>query len=224
MSNVKRVFIYISGLFFIALGATLSIRADIGVSPVTALPYCLALITDFSVGVMSVVSNVLYITIQAILKKALPWKTFCLQLLVAFMFGFFIDSTIWLTKDFPVANSIWYIMLYFGLSLLFIACGIMLNFTSKLPPQPYDGLTAVIAQKWNISFGRAKMSSDSINVLIAFILCVVFLHALGSIGIGTIIAAYGLGKFLGLFIKYVQPIISGWLYNNEENREENVIA
>ena len=50
----KRLVLYVVGLFLLALGATFSIIADIGVSPVTSLAYALALLTGLSVGIMTV--------------------------------------------------------------------------------------------------------------------------------------------------------------------------
>ena len=62
----KRLMLYVAGLFLLALGSTFSIIADLGVSPVTSLAYALALTTGLSVGIMTVVANVIYIIFQVI--------------------------------------------------------------------------------------------------------------------------------------------------------------
>ena len=208
----KRLFIYIFGLFLLALGATFSILASIGVSPVTSLPYALALITPFSVGVTTILANIGFIFIQAILLKEIRYKNFFLQLLITFIFGFFMDFTIWLTSILPEANSLWLIILYLVISLVIVACGLLFYFTAGLPTMPYDSLTHVIANKWHMKFSKAKITSDLLNVVLSLALCLVFIQSFGAIGIGTFIAAYGIGKIVGVFLHTFQPRLKQWVF------------
>jgi len=48
--TIKRFSLYIIGLFFLALGVSFSIQADLGVSPVSSLAYAFALASGLSVG------------------------------------------------------------------------------------------------------------------------------------------------------------------------------
>ena len=215
----KRVVLYVIGVFLLALGATFSIIADIGVSPVTSLPYALALVTGLSVGIMTFVANFIYIILQVILLKQIRWKNFSIQLVIAFLFGSFMDVTIWLTKPLPEANSIWLIVLYFVIGLVLVAFALLFYFTSSLPTMPYDTLTYAVANKWNFPFGKTKMVSDMLNVVVSIIICLVFIQSFGSIGIGTFIAAYGVGKLVGDFLTHLQPRLKAWVF--KENNEEN---
>lgn len=215
----KRLLLYVVGLFLLALGATFSIIADIGVSPVTSLPYALALVTGLSVGIMTFVANFIYIILQVILLKQIRWKNFSIQLVIAFIFGSFMDVTIWLTKPLPEADSIWLIVLYFVLGLVLVAFALLFYFTSSLPTMPYDSLTYAVANKWNIPFGKTKMVSDMLNVVVSIIICLVFIQSFGSIGIGTFIAAYGVGKLVGVFLTHLQPRLKAWVF--KESDEEN---
>ncbi len=65
---------------------------------------------------------------------------------------------------------------------------------------PYDALTFVIREKFNLKFSKAKILSDLINICVAGAICLIFIQSLGSIGIGTLIAAYFIGKILGWMI------------------------
>ena len=210
----KRLSIYIIGLFLLALGATFSILAGIGVSPVTSLPYALALVTPYSVGVTTVLANFIFIIFQAILLKEIRWKNFFIQLIIAFLFGSFMDLTIWLTKGLPDANSIVLIIVYLALSLVIVAFGLLLYFTANLPTMPYDSLTHVIANTWKMKFSKAKITSDMINVIISLIICLLFIHSFGAIGIGTFIAAYGIGKIVGVLLHKLQPSLKQWVFKN----------
>lgn len=212
----KRLMLYVFGLFLLALGSTFSIIANIGVSPVTSLAYALALTTGLSVGIMTVISNFIYILFQAVFLKHIRWKNFSIQLIIAFLFGSFMDVTIWLTKPLPDVDSIWLIVLYLALSLVLVAFALLFYFTAGLPTMPYDSLTHVIANKWKLPFGKAKITSDMINVVVSLIICLVFIHSFGAIGIGTFIAAYGIGKIVGMLLKHVQPGLKAWVLKEKE--------
>lgn len=211
----KRIFLYVGGLFLLSLGITFSILAGIGVSPGSALAYAVALITPLSVGVTTVLSNILYIIVQAFLQKAIYWKDFFIQLIVAFLFGFFIDLTLWLTQGLPEANSIAIIVIYMFISLFLVAFGLLLYFTSGLPTMPYDALTYVISDTQKMVFGKAKITTDVLNVVISLLLSFLFIRSFGSVGIGTLVAAYGVGKILGIFIHKFQPAIKKWALQND---------
>lgn len=211
-TTLRRLFIYVVGTYFIALGACFSIVANIGVSPVTAFPYALSLITGFTVGTMTVCANLVFISIQAILLKKILWKSFFIQLVIVSGFGLFIDLTLWLMQALPGANSIWLISLYVALSMIIVAFGIMLYATVKFPMMPYDTLTAVVATKWHIPFGKSKIICDLSVVAVSLMTCLLFIQSFGSIGLGTFIAAYGLGKILGILISFIQPKIRNWVF------------
>ncbi len=212
---IKRLSIYIIGLFLLALGATFSILAGIGVSPVTSLPYALALITTLSVGITTVVANLLFIIFQALLLREVQWKNFFIQLIIAFLFGSFMDITIWLTKNLPDANSLALIIVYLILSLIIVAFGLLFYFTAKLPMMPYDSLTYVIANTWKMPFSKAKITSDMLNVVLSLVICLLFIQSFGAIGIGTFIAAYGIGKIVGVFLQKLQPSLKQWVFKNQ---------
>lgn len=209
--TAKRLLLYSGGLFLIALGATLSILAGLGVSPVTSLPYTLVLITGLSIGIMTVTANVVYIIMQAIFLKQWKWRNFSIQLIITFVFGFFMDFTLWLLGILPDATNYVMSTFYLVMSLLIVAMGLLLYFTAAFPMMPYDSLTYVISEKWALVFGKAKIWSDLTNVVVSLVLCVAFLQATGSIGIGTFIAAYGIGKVVGVVLPKYQPVLIRWL-------------
>lgn len=212
----KRLVLYVAGLFLLALGSTLSIIADIGVSPVTSLAYALALTTGLSVGIMTVVANVIYIIFQVIFLKEVKWKNFSIQLMITFLFGSFMDVAMWLIKPLPDADAIWLIVLYFVLSIILVAFALLFYFTASLPTMPYDSLTHVVANKWHVPFGKTKIIGDLINVIVALIICLVFIKSFGAIGIGTFIAAYAIGKMVGLLLKHLQPRLKDWVFQEHD--------
>ncbi|TPV40972.1 YczE/YyaS/YitT family protein [Bacillus dicomae] len=214
--TLKRITLYVLGLFCMSIGISMSIQAGFGVSPVSSLAYASTLTIGLSVGVTMALANVLYIFIQVILSKRMEFNEFVSQFIISFLFGFFMDATLFLVQLFPTPEMIFARSVYLIVSLFVIAVGLMGYTTAKLPLMPYDALTYVISEKFNLTFGKAKILSDLINICAAGIICIVFIHSLGSIGIGTLISAYCIGKILGWMIPYYQPTLHRWVFKVEK--------
>ena len=60
IKKASRYVIYLISLFIISLGASISIKANLGTSPLICLPYVSSLITHFSVGEVMFVFTVLF--------------------------------------------------------------------------------------------------------------------------------------------------------------------
>ncbi|EMI9087743.1 MULTISPECIES: YczE/YyaS/YitT family protein [Bacillus] len=214
--TLRRILMYVLGLFFMSIGISMSIQAGFGVSPVSSLAYASTLTIGLSVGVTMALANVLYIIIQVILSKRMEFNEFISQFIISFLFGFFMDATLFLVQLFPTPETIFARSVYLIVSLFVIAVGLMGYTTAKLPLMPYDALTYAISEKFNLKFGKAKILSDLINICVAGTICIVFIQSLGSIGIGTLIAAYCIGKILGWMIPYYQPTLHGWVFKAEK--------
>ncbi|SDN59238.1 Uncharacterized membrane protein YczE [Psychrobacillus sp. OK028] len=214
--TMKRLGLYVGGLFFLTLGVSLSIQAGLGVSPVSSLAYALVLTSGLSIGITTVLANVLFIIVQIMLNKRIDLKDFILQLIISFVFGFFMDATLFLVQLLPPPESIVIRCVYLIISLFIVSAGLIGYFTAKLPLMPYDALTYVISERFKIKFSKAKITGDLLNVLVAAALCLVFIQTFGSIGIGTLVAAYFIGKILGWMISHFQKPLQQWVYHNEK--------
>jgi len=213
----KRLIIYVIGLFLLALGVSFSIQAALGVSP---LAYAFSLTTGYSVGIMSIVANILFIILQAILIKVVDLKMFGTQLIITFLFGFFIDAALYLVQLFPTPEGLVIRWVLLVISLFVIAIGLLGYFVAKFPLMPYDALTYAISTRFKLKFTKAKITSDLINVGIAGLVCIIFIHTLGSIGMGTIVAAYFIGKILGIIMTHFEQPLQTWLDKTNEVKQE----
>ena len=68
MKFVKRIVIYLAGLFFVALGVAFSVNSNLGVSPVNSLPYVVSRILGKDLGTCVTVIFIGYILIQILLS------------------------------------------------------------------------------------------------------------------------------------------------------------
>ena len=214
--TMKRLLFYVVGLFFLTLGVSMSIQAGLGVSPVSSLAYALVLTSGLSIGITTVLANILFIIVQFILNKRIDIKDVILQLIISFVFGFFMDGTLFLVQLLPTPESIVLRYVYLIISLFVVSAGLIGYFTAKLPLMPYDALTYIISERFKIKFSKAKITSDLLNVCISAALGLVFIQSFGSIGIGTLVAAYFIGKILGWMISHYQKALQQWVYKNEK--------
>ena len=156
--TMKRLVLYVGGLFFLTLGVSLSIQAGLGVSPVSSLAYALVLTSGLSIGITTVLANILFIIVQIILNKRIDIKDFILQLIISVVFGFFMDATLFLVQLLPAPESIVLRCVYLIISLFVVSAGLIGYFTAKLPLMPYDALTYVISERFKIKFSKAKIT------------------------------------------------------------------
>ncbi|MBU8906150.1 YczE/YyaS/YitT family protein [Desertibacillus haloalkaliphilus] len=220
---MRQTSLYVLGLFVLSLGVSLSIQAGLGVSPVSSLAYATTLTAGLSIGVTTVLSNVLYIIFQVIFSKRVVLNEFAGQLIIAFLFGFFMDVTLFIIRLFPTPETVFAQFVYLIVSLFVVSIGLLGYTTAQLPLMPYDALTKVISERFKIVFSKAKISGDIINVCVAGAICLIFIQSLGSIGIGTIIAAYFIGKILGWMIPRYRDTLLNWVFKTEKATEEIAI-
>src|SRR5699024_5639283 len=213
---VKRIVLYVFGLFFLSLGVSISIQAGLGVSPVSSLAYGVTLTTGLSVGFTTVIANVLFIVIQAILNKRIEINEFSAQFIVAFLFGFFMNATLYIVQLAPAPETIFARSAFLFVSLFVVAAGLTGYTTAKLPLMTYDALTYAISERFKLKISKAKIIGDLTNVFVAGAICLIFIQTLGSIGIGTLAAAYFIGKILGWMIKNYQQTLEQWAFETEE--------
>lgn len=214
--TTKRIFLYLLGLFVLSVGVSFSIEAGLGVSPVSSLAYALTLSTGISIGIMTIAANIFFIMVQVILSRRFNFKNAFMQLLITFLFGFFMDLTLFLVRLLPASDSSIMQWVFLIISLLVMSLGLLAYFNAKFPLMPYDELTHVISERFNMEFSKAKITSDLLNIVVAAVISIIFIRSLGSIGIGTVIAAYFVGKILGWLMKHYQEDLLKWINKGQK--------
>lgn len=83
-------------------------------------------------------------------------------------------------------------------STVFVAFGIFLYLPADLIPLAGEGCMQSVSSVTHIEFSKVKICFDCTMVLTSAITCLAILHSLGSVGIGTIIAAALVGTLVGI--------------------------
>jgi len=177
------------------------IKSDLGVSPVSSIPYTITCIFGLEMGKATILFHIFLVIIQIfILRKEFKAKNL-LQVVVGVLFGYFTTFSNYLFTYLPTPNNIFIRLILMIVSTLFIAVGIFFYLPADIVPLAGEGAMKAISDKTGVVFSRVKIGFDLTMVLISLISCLVALHRLGSVGVGTIIAAVLVGINLGIVTK-----------------------
>ncbi len=205
--KINRYIIYLISLFIISLGASLSIKANLGTSPLICLPYVCSLITNLSVGIVIFLFTILFIVIQiALLGKGFEKRQY-LQFIVGSVFSFFVDFSVMLVNFInPIGYINQFLLLLF--SCVVVAFGVLLEIQTEVVYLPADGVIVAISKVLKKDFPKVKPFVDTSMVIIAAVLSIIFLGYLAGVREGTIISALIIGPIVKILKKYFDSPVS----------------
>ena len=184
----SRVVLYVVGLFFMALGVAFAVNSDLGVSPVTSLPYVVSLIADRALGTCVIAVYGVYIVLQILILRREFRLINLTQILFSTVFGYFTDFTKWLLADFALPTYAGQLAML-AISIVAVAFGVFLYMETDLVPMPMEGLTQAIARKAGKPFHNVKIVVDCTSVVIGIVLA-----ALCSLGMEFAVKRFPLPK------------------------------
>lgn len=207
---LKKIFIFIIGLFVMSFGVSLSVKADLGVSAISCVPYVYSLKLPLTLGEITILLNILFVIAQiAILRK--DYKIVQLvQLPAVIVFGYCIDFTMFALSNLKPTSYIEQAALSLSACAV-LAFGVFLLLKTRLTYLPLDGLVITISQAYKKEFGKVKISMDSSMVVFGVISSFLLLGNLEGIREGTVAAALlvgGLIKFFNAKIFFIDKWIA----------------
>ena len=192
-----------------AFGVAFSIKADLGTSPISSLPYATGEISGLSVGTTTIIMNFLFVAIQiAILRRNYdPFQL--LQLPAAVLFGVVIDLAEHTLQSVTYSNYVqqWLLCL---IGILLVALGISVEVMARLVTTAGEGIVLAVCQVAPIRFGNMKVLFDVTLVSLSILLALLFLGRLSGVREGTIAAALLVGqvtKQTNRLVKKVQQVL-----------------
>lgn len=206
----KKIFVYIFGLFLLALGVSVSIKSNLGVSPVNSLPYVLSRVLAVDMGIMTTSCFLFYILLQFILLGRKFQVRNLLQIVCSVLFGYFVSLT---NRMVVFADPTSY-ALRIGLScvsIILIAWGMTFYLAANLITMPSEGLILVISQKTGKQFHMMKIAFDCTIVVLAITLSFLGLHTLVGIREGTVFTAIAVGLVMAQIKRFCGGAITQFL-------------
>ena len=180
----------------------MSIKANLGTSPLICIPYVSSLITNLTVGTTSFIFSIILIAIQVILLRRGFEKRQFLQIVIGTIFSLFIDVTLMMISFINLTDYISQVFILL-LSCVVMAFGVLLEVKTEVVFIPGDGFIVAIAKVLKKEFGKVKSYCDVSFVVIAVILSFAFLGYLAGVREGTVISALIIGPIVIIFKKYL---------------------
>ena len=197
-NTAKRYLFFLIGILINAFGVALITKAALGTSPISSVPYVLSLRFTPTLGAFTFVMNLIFIILQPVLLRRDYQPIQLLQIVVNIVFSWFIDVSMnllgWLE---PQNIAVELIVLLLGCAVL--GFGISVEVAPDVLLVPGEGLVGALTAASGRRFGSVKVAFDVTLVLISLTLSLLFFHRLNGLGLGTVISALLVGRFVNLY-------------------------
>ena len=190
-----RLAIYIAGGIILALGITLNTKTCLGVSPIVSVPYCISVLAQFPLGILTFLFYGFCILLQFLLLRREFEPIRLCQIFMSFVTSLFIQV---FDTILPVPEPLPFRLLLLTAAILLTGIGAAMTVAMQICPNPADGLAEVIGRKCGKTFGFGKNLFDLISLAISAAIGLIFRRQLIGIGVGTILAMIFTGRVVAL--------------------------
>lgn len=190
------------GLTIMCFGIAFSIKASLGTTPISSLPYVTSKIFGLTVGTTTIIMHCTFIVAQILLLRKSYNLVQLMQLPVALLFGGMTDLALYVISSITYSSYMeqWLLCI---LGIILVAIGVSFEVTANVVVVAGEGLVIAICRVFPIKFGTMKVTFDVSLVLISIVLSLTLLGTLDGIREGTIAAAVGVGLIVKHLAKYM---------------------
>ena len=203
---LKRYLLLLVGLSIMAFGVAFSIKASLGTSPISSVPYVVSLFTPLTVGTATITMHCVFILLQILILRKNYHPVQLMQLPVAFFFGYLTDFGVWAVQGIT-CNTYWQQWIVCIIGILLVAVGVSFEVKAGVVVLAGEGVVLAICRVLpKVKFGYMKVGFDVTLVVIACILSIVFTGRLQGVREGTVAAAL----LVGLIAKQLGKLLARW--------------
>ena len=214
MEKAKRYLVFLFGLFISSFGVSLITKANLGTSPISAIPYVLSLNFPFTLGQFTIAFSLFLILLQLFILRRNFKAEHLLQIPISVAFGYFIDLTmVMLGFVAPGSYPVKLVALLIGCVIL--GFGVYLEVIANVAMLPGESFVRAVTQTWKTDFGTTKVCFD---VSMTAITSLVLAHTLYGVREGTVIAALLVGFIARLFGRLL-PFVPDLLFGKKAESE-----
>ncbi len=197
---IKNYALFLIGLFIAAMGVALSAKAGLGTSPVASVPYSISLVNhSLTFGWWLNICSVVQILVQvALLRKKCKPVEIIIQTVLAFVYGYLTDFSCNLISGLQV-NSYAVQFALMILSCIVLGFGIWIQFKGGVAMLPGEAMNRAISEVTGKSYENIKIFFDVLYIVVAAVICFIFVGKLEGVREGSIIAAVLIGNIIKLY-------------------------
>ena len=172
------------------------LHAGAGISAISSVPYAFSeVFPKISLGTWTYLfQGLLVLSLMIMRKKFVP--SYLFSFVVGFVFGELLDvHELWISV---LPTALPFRFLYFVISYVLICVGIAISNRCKLPIIPTDLFPRELADITKVGYPKIKIGFDVACLAVTAALTFFCLGHLEGLGIGTILAAFTMGKGVGI--------------------------
>lgn len=179
-----------------SFGVVLMLYSGAGISAISSVPFAFSeVFPKISLGTWTYLfQGLLVLSLMIMRKKFVP--SYLFSFVVGFVFGELLDvHELWISV---LPTALPFRFLYFVISYVLICIGIAISNRCKLPIIPTDLFPRELADITKAGYPKIKIGFDVACLAVTAALTFFCLGHLEGLGIGTILAAFTMGKGVGI--------------------------
>lgn len=166
---IKHYLLLLAGLAVMAFGVAFSIKASLGTSPISSVPYVVSLFTSLTVGTATITMHCVFILLQILILRKNYHPIQLMQLPVAFFFGYLTDFGVWAVQGIT-CNTYWQQWIICLIGILLVSVGVSLEVKAGVVVLAGEGVVLAVCKVLpKVKFGYMKVGFDVTLVVIACI-------------------------------------------------------
>ena len=166
---IRRYLLLLAGLAIMAFGVAFSIKASLGTSPISSVPYVVSLFAPLTMGTATIIMHCVFILLQILILRKKYHPIQLMQLPVAFFFGYLTDFGVWAVQGITCDHYLqqWLVCL---IGIFLVAVGVSLEVKAGVVVLAGEGVVLAICKILPVKFGYMKVGFDVTLVAIACVL------------------------------------------------------
>lgn len=214
---------YLYATVLLAIGTTLCIKADLGMSMISAPAYCLSHLFEGMMGYAEYVFQGALLVLMCLMIRMVRWQ-FLLSFLTALIYGGALNLLLSLTRSFQPESLVIRIALYaVGIALTTLAIAFYIN--SYLPLSVYELFVKALSVRYKWKFEVVKIVFDWSCLFVSLVLALVVFGVIekedlssfgavlrvaqkGGVYIGTLISTVLNGVLISFFGRLINRFMS----------------
>ena len=179
-----------------SFGVVLMLYSGAGISAISSVPFAFSeVFPKISLGTWTYLfQGLLVLSLMVMRKKFVP--SYLFSFVVGFVFGELLDvHELWISV---LPTALPFRFLYFVISYVLICVGIAISNRCKLPIIPTDLFPRELADITKAGYPKIKIGFDVACLAVTAALTFFCLGHLEGLGVGTILAAFTMGKGVGI--------------------------
>lgn len=198
-------FLFISiNIIITGIGASLSIKAAVGVGAWDALAQSVSTVIGMRIGTFAMLLNIGCVILQVLMLRTKFKKINFLQVFVAILLGYVVNFMFYTVLADLEINVYLINLSLFVVSIFIIIIGVANIMAMNFISFPLEGACLVISHKFNLNFGKVRQAVDIVSIIIALAVALIFQDTI-TVREGTVIGMLLFGPMLDRIMRFVKP-------------------